>query len=283
LIPAGPKGAPAPCEQEHATSRVVALLAGIDELPPDAYGTFAFGGNPPRSMLRVEERRICWASTDSSARLTDRLRHSIHAPAREFDLLFRDCVDRGKPVGQALVERGWISPMQLRRVLAEHTAAAIAHIARSQSDPPVWLPSREGRHDARFTFTAAEILAHVGDGEWGPLAQVAREELARTLQNGGRGCVYVPSQQNILPAGIAGGDLDVCDVLALGEWAARALAGAARQTPEASFVSLSTPNGESLAAWRRGGFVYAAVCTERSDLACILATLRAETSREDAH
>ncbi len=261
---------------ERATlTRVAALLARIDALPADACGTFAFGANPPASMLRIEARRVCWATSESSARLMDRLRHSIRAGAGELDALFRDCRDRGTPLGQTLVARNWISAVEFRGVLLQHTAAAIAHIASTSHVEPVWLPSRGEQHDAQFTFSLAELLTHIADAEWGPLAQLAREELARSLQSGGRGCVYVPSGDGLLPLGVIGDDLEVVEVLTLGRWAQRALLDVSRFTRSARFVSLSRPNGDSLTAWSRAGFVYAALCTDRSDLACILARLRA--------
>ncbi|HEX7828365.1 MAG TPA: hypothetical protein VF787_01855 [Thermoanaerobaculia bacterium] len=263
-------------EDERAISTIAALLARIDALPAGACGTFAFGGNPPASMLRVEQRRICWATSDQSSRLTDRLRRAIDAPAGALDVLFRDCRDRGIPLGQTLVDRGWISPAQFRSILVEHTAAATARIAAAGMEA-VWVPSREGRHDAQFTFSTSEILAHVADSEWGPLAQLARERLSNVLQNGGRGCAYVPTCDGLLPLGLAGEELEVQEMIALGAWAERALAGAARLSDGAAFISLSSFDGDSLSAWSRDGFVYVTVCSERSDLACVLAHVREQS------
>jgi hypothetical protein len=271
-------------EDECATllSRVATLLARIDALPADACGTLAFGGNPPSSMLRIEARRVCWATSDSASRLMDRLRHTIRAEAGELDALFRECRERGTPLGQTLVARNWISAAEFRAALLEHTAAAVARIAGTTRSEAAWLPSREERHDAHFTFSPAELLTRVADAEWGPLAQLARDELARVLESGGRGCAYVPSGDGLLPLGVVGDELVVEEILALGRWAQRALLDATRFTQDPRFVSLARSNGDSLTAWSRSGFVYAALCTERSDLGCILARLHAtdEVSHE---
>jgi hypothetical protein len=235
-------------------------------------------------MLRIEARRVCWATSNSSSRLMDRLRQSIRAQAGELDALFRECRDRGTPLGQTLVARDWISATQFRSVLIEHTAAVIAHIAKTTAAQPEWLPAREGRHDAQFTFSSAELLTHIADAEWGPIAQLAREDLARALENGGHGCAYVASGNALQPLGVVG-ELGVEEILALGRWAHRAILDATRFTSDARFVSLARENGDSLTAWSRAGFVYAALCTDRSDLVCILARLRATDAAngEESH
>lgn len=280
MIVASRRDEPTRREDERATPRgVAALLARIEAQPLDAYGAFAFGGTPPAAMIRIERRRVCWATSDSASRLLDRLRHDVNADARTLEAIFRESRERGIPLGQILVARGLLSPQQLRNALLEHTARTIAQIVATHDAEPSWISSREATHDARFTFSPAELLAHIADAEWGPLAQLGREELSRSLAAGGRGCAFVGAGDDLLPVGLVGEELEVEDVLALGAWARSSLVTASRIGERARFVS-ATRGAESLVAWTAAGFVYAAVCVDRSDLACILASIR--TAEEES-
>lgn len=251
--------------------KVAALLRRIDELPPDANGALVFG-DASQSVVLIEGGRVCWAAAPSlRTRLSDRLRHATHLGAAEWDAVFRECVESRKPLGQTLVQRGVLSPSDLREALVEHTSAALAQLAHDRQEPR-WMLATERRYDAQFTFSPAELLVHASDAQWGPLAQHARATLGSLLRNGGCGCAFVATESGVVPIGVQGLEvLGASGVLELAEWGARFLSSA---LADAYVTAVLREDGPSAAAWIDDGIRYAALCSERSDLVNVLAQLR---------
>ena len=151
----------------------------------------------------------------------------------------------------------------------------LVQLARAPRRDAQWSPAGERRYDAEFTFATTEILAHVGDAHWGPLAQHAREQLGRVLQNGGAGCAFLLTANGPVPVGTHAGEaLGVDGILEAGSWAAGVLKDAALAAGDPYFTAMLHEEGGAAAAWMSDGVCYVALCTDRSDFVCLLARLR---------
>jgi hypothetical protein len=255
------------------------VLSDVEALPRDSAGALVFGlpGQTVGTIL-VENGRICWAaSLGLDRRLTDRLREGAgpRAGAAEMEAIYRECQKTGVPLGETLVKRGIVSEEDLRAALLAHSAEAIEMLGRLCGGAWRWV-SRRGQHDARFSFSPAEVLERVCADLHPDLAFLARAELEEVLEGGGWGVCFARGAGSAIPLPVASSPAVPLGVEAfqrMGRWAAEALDVCRIFDPAANLVTLL--EGESaLLAWPEDGAVYVVCTPEPSALTYVVAKRR---------
>lgn len=255
---------------------VVPLLEEVEGLPADASGALLFGTEDrPSGTVLVEDGAICWAmASGMSRRLTDLLREQSDLALSEqaLERVYRSCSLRGRPLGEALVERRIVTPEGLRTALRRHTAESVAAIAAFSGERPRWVAHRNRKYDAQFTFAVAEVALAIGaagshlvveaqavlerfEGDPNVVVVFDRELCA--------GTPYPVAGRNV--AGMASAGL-----VALGRWAreivdlSRAASGGC--TLAAGFIE----DGRAAVAWPAGQLLVSAVCANALQLGRLL-------------
>jgi len=258
---------------------LVDLLAAVDERPASESGAFVIDSDDAlRGSVLVETSRVCWAqSPGRSARLRDLLRH--HAVRElddaELDEAFASCRDENRPLGDLLAERELVSHLGLRAALKQHTVESLIAQCDGSSDPVTWVPHRE-RYHARFTFPPIELLAAAGaelypcEAEGAELGLEAVVPAARTAGSFAIGDADEPVA--VCVAGTA--TLPVRDLLALGDWAAAALAACNGFSPAVMAHVVAAVTGAAVLGWRTARrVVHVAVIDHPAALARAVAVL----------
>lgn len=260
---------------------VLRLLTDIERLHAGASGAFVIGaaGHPEGTVL-VEDGRVCWAGARGmSSRMTDLLRHQADPPldGAQIEAIYGRCRAGGKPLGEALVESGLVSPDGLRRALRQHTVEALAILGTSMSTQPyVWVTRGEKRYDARFTFTSVELLLGLG-AMCEPAAAVKAHPIVVTAAECGLGAAFVRSDVAALPVPVAAVGLDstpVATLVGLGRWTVEMLDLANVYAPTRRVLATSTPTGEAFVAWSDATAHYVVACESPTAMACAIVRSR---------
>jgi hypothetical protein len=169
-----------------------------------------------------------------------------------------------------------VSAEGLRSALLEHTVEAMRALCALEGARRLWVPHKEQRYDAAFTFAPVELLdasgaallgAHRTRAEAELRRVVAGEAIAVALWRGGRVAGPLPV------AHVAPGQVGVRDLEALGRWALGALDLGVAIDEATHLMRASRTDGATFVGWRREDLVYAAVCGEPTVGACVVARL----------
>lgn len=253
------------------------LIERIMSLSRSATGALLFGSKShPDGAILVEGGRVCWAAAPKMRRrLTDLLKAHIDpalGPDALEELVHR-CRADNTPLGETLVGQGYISSDDLRRTLRQQTSEAILFLSQSELDPPAWVSHRQQRYDARFTFSAVEILASVGAACLPALAEKVRPEIELVLRLGGSAVAFtwVGVSAELFPIGEErGAGLTIRETFELGKWAISMLS--VQPTPRESprLVAALGAQGDAVVAWISEGIIYVVICPNPASLAHVL-------------
>jgi hypothetical protein len=252
------------------------LLDHVEQLPAGATGALVVGHIArPEGTILVEAGRVCWAVAGGmQQRLTDILCHQA-TPALDrhaVESIYRRCRAESLPLGEMLVREGLVSADGLRRALRQHTGEAVAALAR-EGGTPTWIDHRRRGYDARFTFSAAELLVGIGAWRTHERAAEARAILESLVDPDGRAVAFARCDESATPcpvAAIGAGEFSVRALVDLGRWAASTLDVAAAFCPERSCVALVGDDGHAALAALHHEFIVVVSCDDASTLACTI-------------
>jgi len=268
--------------------RLTAIMELIELLPSDANGALLVGPREkPAGTILVEANRVCWCgAANMSRRLRDILQShcGVSISERNLDAVYARCRSERKPLGEALVESGLISPSQIRAAIKQHTVESMIAVDQSLMGrmgedilkwPTAWVGHTGHGYNPRYTFSATELLAAAGALTLSETnAEILSDHLETHLAGGGFGVAFRPSngggQQLLGSAGSV--DVAVQDVHDLAAWAEAALSASRGFSPEVAHACARSADG-AVVAWRYEGEYCAAVCLSSASLQGLTAAL----------
>lgn len=260
---------------------VVRLLRELEELPADATGALTFGDRERAAgAVLIEGGRVCWAGARGlSRRLTDLLvGRGESSPSRAvIHRVYRECRRDGRPLGERLVEGGWVSAEGLREALIDHSVEAMTQLCSLEGDARFWVPHRAQRYDAAYTFAPVELLTPAARGLLPERSARGAAELRAILDGEGVGLALHRGGAVARPVPVARTGPDrvrVEELDALARWAVGVLDLTAAIDEGRRHVLSARSDGTTFVAWRRDDLLYAAVCDAPTVGACVVARLR---------
>jgi len=260
-------------------ANLVDLLAAVDDRPPSESGAFVIDTDDAlRGSVLVETSRVCWAQAPGrSARLRDLLRHHAERELDDTDLdeAFALCRDENRPLGELLAERELVSDRGLRAALKQHTVESLIAQCDGSRAPATWVPHRQ-RYHARFTFPPIELLAAAGAELYPTEAQGAEPGLEAVLPAARTaGSFAIGDDDEPVAVRVAGtATLPVRELIALGDWAAAALAVCHGFSPAVMARAVAAVTGTAVLGWRSARrLVHIAVIDHPAALAAAAAVL----------
>lgn len=256
---------------ESGPDHVLRVLAELELLPADATGALAFG---PSGVVLLERGRVCWAAAQGlRRRLTDLLRQCCNPPisAEEVEQIFVACRQHGRPIGEALVAQGRVTPEALRAALLHHTAESLA-ISTSWTEPARWIAHRARGYQSAFTFLPVELLSYASTVARGPEKVAQACERLRVLAGPRSSAVF--DQPGVTLLGCRLPDDRATSLRALstaGRWAARSLADHPAHTTVLKFTR--DQSGGVWVGWRDAGLTFLVHCRDREDFSAQVRTL----------
>lgn len=254
------------------------LLEEVEQLPLGATGALVLGEpGAPRGAVLVQDGRICWAAARGASRRLSELilqRVEPRLDASSMHALFERCRAENRPLGETLVANGVLSPSALHSMLREHTCESLLLLSAPTEGERHFVPHRDRHYDARFTFSAAELMASIGSLEDRDLANTAEAELVNAVGGEGAGVAFtrVRGWSRAVPVAQVGAHLlGVDGVRSLAVWASTAL-DLSHAFDSASDTTVgSDPSGASALAWREGEVLYCVVCADSKRVARVMA------------
>ncbi|MDH5493127.1 MAG: hypothetical protein OEY14_14325 [Myxococcales bacterium] len=258
-------------------TEVLRVLRQIHQLGENATGALMLGraGRAEGSVL-VENGRLCWAvAAGMRRRMSDLIREEAGDAAEPgwLEAHYRRCREQNRPFGEALVEEGLVSAAGLRKALSRHTSESIAKICSQAELRMEWMPHRNRRYDARFTFEPWRVLVAVGSLVFPEESAKAEQDLKRIVPSRGFALAFVrePGISRPFPVAVAGQlPSEEADPLAVGGWATSILDLVRAVDPDGRIVAASTPAGPSLVAWGCARTVTVAICMDTVTMARLL-------------
>jgi hypothetical protein len=254
----------------------MSLLSEVERLGEDAVGCLQFRGrNGHVGNVLVERGRVCWAVAERmAARLTDILVDAATPPLDRgvIERVYRSCRERGRPLGEALVDARLITPDLLRRALLRHNTEALIRLAMSGAETR-FVPNDEPSYAPRFTFSTAELLVTAGTLRNRVLAAAARAELAACVPSGVLSLAIARSSGGTaIPVALQGGPEPlVTEVDLLARASRNALDVALLIDPATHVVLERAEQAGALVAWAAPPLLFAAFCEDISDATYVLA------------
>lgn len=261
-------------------ANIVDLLAAVDDRPASESGAFVVDrGGAVLGSVFVETSQVCWAAAAGrGGRLRDLLRE--HAERElddaELDDVFARCRDEHRPLGDVLVERELLSDHGLRAALKQHTVESLIAQCDGSHRAATWVPHRHCGYRARFTFPPMELLAAAGAELYPSEAAgaCAGIDVARDTALAAASFAIGDAEEAVAVRVAGHAVLAVRDLLALGEWAAAALAVCNGFSPTVLARGIASGDGPAALGWRSGRrLVHAAVIDERAALPELVAAL----------
>ncbi|MGV3621574.1 MAG: hypothetical protein ACO1OB_12190 [Archangium sp.] len=251
---------------------VLRVLSELEGLPNDATGALAFGPETKLSgVVLVEKGRVCWAAAEGlQRRLTGLLRESCTPPlgAEEAEALFVECRQRGRPMGEVLVERGRISPEALRAALLHHTAESLAATS-SWATAPRWVPHRARGYQSAFTFLPMELLSYASTIAG---VQSTMNERLRTLAGERNSAVFDAPGATLLACQLPDDSHTSLRALSsAGAWAAQSLSDSNGCSSSLKFTRDRA--GGVWVGWCDAGLNFIVRCADRDDFSVLVRTL----------
>ena len=259
------------CDVRDVDWRVlIDALIRVEGIEPDDAGLLWSPAAAGAGGIFVEGGRICWAAAPGlRRRLSDLLSTCTSGPV-DLDQLYARCRADGRPLGQTLVDEGWLAPHQLEVVLRRHSAESLVALCRAGALTR-W-SSRGGRgYSPRFTFRPVDVLFDVV-ALFAPHAQqTARAELAALDGPGRRGAAFVLHAGHDAVPVAASGDATVGALATLGSWATAVPSAARELGASRAFVLAATAGGDTISLWWRDGLLFAVACEDRAEVAAVTA------------
>jgi hypothetical protein len=282
MVPSSPVGAALDSRVSASVplSALTQTLELIDELDESATGALRFGKS---GVVLVERGLVCWATApDMRRRLTDLLRRQASPPltTEALEALYRKCRDDAVPLGEELVRDGLITPAGLRRSLKTHIAEAVALIAVSGETSADWLPHKRDRYDARFAFSAGELLTVIAAQRKLQEASEAKDVLRKVLDGEAVGLALRRERGAAVATPLSlvrARRLKLGDLTKLSVWARETLDVCGALDPTCRLASAALPSGHSALAWQHDELIYVLLCHDKRSLARCLSRL--ETAR----
>lgn len=242
-------------------------LLRIERAELEESGLLSFGLENVGGIF-VEKKRVCWAAARGRARrLRDLLGQHASADREILDAAFERCRERGKPVGQSLVEEGLVSCQELEKALRQHSAECLLELCRS-SLPMRW-SERPGRGYApKFTFRPAELWLDAVGVAFPEQRELALSELQRLASTHRELVAFVvePETSALLPVATFG-EPSVAELRVLAQFAAAMPRASLELAAAPTFTLACTDDGQSALIWWRSGVLFAALCRDRESLA----------------
>lgn len=235
------------------------VCAFVDELDPELAGELliAHGGSTEGAVF-VQHGRICWAAARGLARrLTELLVVRAGGDARTMEGYYKQCQSEGARWGEWLVDRGVLSPDDLRGALLDHTVESLEFLCRD-ADTSFWCPRAAGGYSPRFTFPTAELLSRAGAAAHADVARSIASELEACFFDGDWGAAFVRSETRAFPELIAlqgAYPTAASSLVRAGKWASSTLDLAAVLQHDDPILSLDASASRSLVAFRHRGAV----------------------------
>ncbi len=253
---------------------VLRVLSELEGLPNDATGALAFGPETKLSgVVLVERGRVCWAAAEGlQRRLTGLLRECCSPPlgADEAEQLFVECRQRGRPMGEVLVERGRVSPEALRAALLHHTAESLA-LGESWTSAPRWVPHRARGYQSAFTFLPVELLSYASTMAQPEKVGDACERL-RVLAGERNSAVFDMPGATLLGCQLPEDSTTSLRALSsAGAWAAKSLA---ESTYASTLKFTRDRSGGVWVGWSDAGLTFLVHCHDRNDFSVLVRTLQ---------
>ena len=271
-----------------AHDRLLAAMRVVESLPPPARGALLVGSQEePLGTILIEANRVCWgAAAGMSGRLRDILRSHASTSIREEELeaICTRCKRECRPLADALVGEGWVSPAHMRAALKQHTIEsllavddAVASMARGVREwPMLWIDHAGSGYEPRYTFGAVELVAGAGaqrldhdDAErmTAHLESLADRNSALVASS------YRPDGTPLFVGAATQLPLDLSDLIDLTTWAEAALGASPGFSPAVAQACLQAAHGGAV-AWRYHGQCCAAICLDGASLQRLTTTLR---------
>lgn len=251
------------------------VLANVERLPERATGALMFGRpNRASGALFIENGRVCWAAASGlRQRLSDLLRVSSHQPISEQEVtqLFLSCKAERKPLGEAFLQRGWLSPESLRSALLRHTAESLS-VVPSWSSAPRWVPHRASGYASAFTFLPGELLCFTSAAVRSDAAVRSATAALREVAGARNGAVFDwPGEVLIACQLPEPGPNPLGELRAAGAWQAASLSEAGAFPTVAKFTV--DPRGTTWVAWAGDRLTYLVRCGTSHDFSALARTL----------
>jgi hypothetical protein len=255
--------------------RLASLFDVIDASAPEGTGALHIGDGPNGGAVLLDDGRVCWAAAPGAGRrLVDLICQHAAVSRREVAIAYAECLRRGAPFGELLVERKLVAPGALRALLLRHTSETLVGLAE-QDGEAVWIPHRGAGYRPRYRFTLPEIAASTTAAGLAIEVDVACDELAAVITGEAAGAAFdVDSDDGPLAFAVRG-DASYDEIRALGDWVTSV---ASRWPSEAfpGFIVASVGAG-GLVAWATGGCLFGARFDTASGLVRALAHLKRRT------
>jgi len=272
------------------------VLERVELLPAAGSGALVVGRSRPRrgggksgdaaapepdGILFIEERRICWTTAvGMGRRFRDILRIHSRVPLvnDQFAELCARCRTEQLTVCEALVREGFLTPVELRAALEQHTAESLLAIAAKNAAAAEWPATWIGRgtrgFDPTYSFSATEVLAAVGATLASPIAVPSADSLEQIAGTGASAIAFTREGAAELPTIVGateGGVLRFEDLTELTEWASAALCSTAACSSAATRSFLRSAMAGCVAAWRAADTTFVAVCPGSESIARLVA------------
>lgn len=261
--------------QSRGAEVALRVLANVERLPEGATGALMFGRpNRVSGAVLVENGRVCWAAASGlRQRLSDLLRDSAHLPLSEQEVtqLFLSCRAERKPLGEAFLQRGWLSPEALRSALLRHTAESLS-VVPSWASAPRWVPHRASGYASAFTFLPGELLCFTSAAVRSDAAVRAATGELREMGGARNAAVFDWPSEVLLACQLPEpGPNPLGELRAAGAWQAASLSDAGTSPGVAKFTV--DPRGTSWVAWRGDHLTYLVRCGSSHDFSALARSL----------
>lgn len=248
------------------------VLEDLEAIERDATGVMRFAvGNHVEGVALIERGRVCWVATRG---MGGRLRAVVaaasplpDAPQRTREIL-RICASRSVSLREALVESGILSEIELRKVMLQHSVEALTALGAAGARPCDWSPRAAGPFGARFSFSAAELLAVSAPPA---LRATAAEVFTGILDPSTTGISFSFPASGAAPEPVfltGPADLSLDEIRAIGEWARHVDPMSDRPVP--AFLCTALDRGASAIAFPRRDLVHVALCVDPLSVAWVL-------------
>jgi hypothetical protein len=255
---------------------VLRVLSELETLPAEANGALAFGdGTCVSGVVLLEQGRVCWAAAHGlRRRLTDHLRDACDPPldTEEVEQLVHACRSGGKPVGEALVAMGRLTPEGLRAALLHHTAECLA-AGEHWTAPARWVPHRARGYQSAYTFRPLELLTYASAVQQGPQRATWAEAQLRGIAGGRCAAVFDGEGRTLLGCLLPNDRATSLRTLrAAGGWAAESFCEEGFRSPMLKFTRDRA--GAIWIGWRDQGHTFLVQSPDRDDFSRFLRSLQ---------
>ena len=264
----------------------MSLLGGLERrFPNAATGALTFGKLEQHpNVVLMEDGRVCWAAAaDMRRRFTDLILRESAVPLdrAKLETLFQECRQKGRPLGETLVRRGYLTEQGLSRTLRQHNAESLAQIALDgySVEEASWHDRHGKKYDARFTYSPTELLVHVGELRVGEPASTAQTSLEGALAGTsavGLACSLDVDPECPFPVGALGANaLTIEELMKIARFTKDGLGRVKAFAPNPVLCSMWR-GGWSALTWQRAGLVFTALCEDAPSLAKVMGRVQRE-------